>query len=175
MMEAKEKLLQAAERCLLEKGSHATSIKAVAATAGVNHGLIHHYFGSKEGLFIELAKKHLKTTAPPSTLDEEEVVRFLKETVALNSRMMIELRALSFHMPELNRVLVTILTERRKNIRNILNLDEEETNLLMATVAGLGFQSGLDLSLDMELYLRRVFRLIVRDILPQAGKGTQDQ
>lgn len=170
-MEAKEKLLKAAEKCLLEKGSHATSIKAIAAEAGVNHGLIHHYFGSKEGLFIELAKKHLITATPPSSLDEDDVVRFLKGTVAINSRMMIELRALSFHMPELNGVLVDILSERRKNIRNILNLDEERSILLMASVAGLGFQSGLDASLDMDEYLRKAFELTVQalEIIPKGG------
>lgn len=33
-----------------ELGPHAVSVRAIAERAGVNHGLVHHYFGSKAGL-----------------------------------------------------------------------------------------------------------------------------
>ena len=64
-MDVKDKIIIAAGRCLLEKGSHASSVKAIATMAGVNHGLIHHYFGSKEGLFIALLYKHYESIRPP--------------------------------------------------------------------------------------------------------------
>ena len=47
---AEEKLIRAAGELLSEVGPRAASVRAVATRAGVNHGLIHHYFGSKESL-----------------------------------------------------------------------------------------------------------------------------
>lgn len=47
---AEEKLLVAACEMLAEVGPRAASVRAVAARAGVNHGLVHHYFGSKDAL-----------------------------------------------------------------------------------------------------------------------------
>jgi len=47
---AEEKLVRAAGEMLSEVGPRATTVRAVAARAGVNHGLVHHYFGNKEGL-----------------------------------------------------------------------------------------------------------------------------
>ncbi len=47
-------VLVAAVVRLLERRSAADlSVREIAAEAGVNHGLVHHYFGSKEGLIRE--------------------------------------------------------------------------------------------------------------------------
>ena len=45
-----EALLEAASELFAEYGPRATSVRQIAAAAGVNHGLVHHYFGSKGGL-----------------------------------------------------------------------------------------------------------------------------
>jgi AcrR family transcriptional regulator len=50
--EKRIQILQALDRCLQEKPFDQTSIKAIARTAGVNHGLIHYYFKNKEDLLI---------------------------------------------------------------------------------------------------------------------------
>ena len=54
---AEEKLIVAARDLLAEVGPRATSVRSVAARAGVNHGLVHHYFGSKEALLREGMKR----------------------------------------------------------------------------------------------------------------------
>jgi AcrR family transcriptional regulator len=43
-------LLAAATELFAEHGPRSVSVKQVADAAGVNHGLVHHYFGSKDGL-----------------------------------------------------------------------------------------------------------------------------
>lgn len=48
--ESEDKLIQAAAELLGEVGPRAMSVRAVAERAGVNHGLVHHYFGGKDGL-----------------------------------------------------------------------------------------------------------------------------
>ena len=48
----KIKILEALNRCLQEKPFNQTSIKDIAREAGVNHGLLHYYFTSKEDILI---------------------------------------------------------------------------------------------------------------------------
>ncbi|MFF1815901.1 TetR family transcriptional regulator [Kribbella sp. NPDC058245] len=46
-------ILEAARKSFADKGFTATSIRAVAREAGVDAALVHHYFDSKDELFIE--------------------------------------------------------------------------------------------------------------------------
>ena len=45
---AEEALLDAAERLLVEVGYAGITTRRLAEEAGVNHGLVHYYFGSNE-------------------------------------------------------------------------------------------------------------------------------
>jgi len=53
----KKALIQAAAALFSEKGVDAVSLRMIADRAGVNHGLIHRHFGSKETLRIETQEK----------------------------------------------------------------------------------------------------------------------
>jgi AcrR family transcriptional regulator len=43
-------LIDAATGLFAERGPSAVTVRMIAERAGVNHGLVHHYFGSKQGL-----------------------------------------------------------------------------------------------------------------------------
>jgi AcrR family transcriptional regulator len=45
-------VLAAARDCFAERGFEGTTIRAIASAAGVDPALVHHYFGSKEDLFV---------------------------------------------------------------------------------------------------------------------------
>jgi TetR/AcrR family transcriptional regulator, repressor for neighboring sulfatase len=47
---SEEALIRATAELLSNVGPNAVSVRAIAERAGVNHGLVHHYFGSKGGL-----------------------------------------------------------------------------------------------------------------------------
>lgn len=51
--DARAKLVQAVIALLPERGAADLSVRDIARTAGVNHGLVHRHFGSKEALFRE--------------------------------------------------------------------------------------------------------------------------
>jgi len=53
----KKALIQAAAALFSEKGVDAVSLRMIADRAGVNHGLIHRHFGSKETLRIETQER----------------------------------------------------------------------------------------------------------------------
>lgn len=43
-------LVSAAAELFAQRGPSAVTVRHIAEAAGVNHGLVHHYFGSKDGL-----------------------------------------------------------------------------------------------------------------------------
>lgn len=50
--DTRAEVLAAARASFAEKGFRATTIRAVAASAGVDPALVHHYFGTKDDLFL---------------------------------------------------------------------------------------------------------------------------
>jgi AcrR family transcriptional regulator len=50
--DTREAILQAARETFAERGFDRASIRAIAASAGVDPALVHHYFGSKDDLFL---------------------------------------------------------------------------------------------------------------------------
>lgn len=55
--ETEKALREALLRLLEHRSAEAISVRDIAAEAGVNHGLIHHYFGSKDGLIRTVAEE----------------------------------------------------------------------------------------------------------------------
>ncbi|MBM4313796.1 MAG: TetR/AcrR family transcriptional regulator [Deltaproteobacteria bacterium] len=54
----REKLMEAALKLFTQRGYSATTVRELVATAGVTKPVLYYYFGSKEGLFLELMRTH---------------------------------------------------------------------------------------------------------------------
>ena len=54
---AEEALLDAAERLLVDVGYAGITTRKLAEAAGVNHGLVHYYFGSNENLLVRALER----------------------------------------------------------------------------------------------------------------------
>jgi len=54
---AEEALLDAAERLLVDVGHAGITTRRLAEEAGVNHGLVHYYFGSNENLLVRALER----------------------------------------------------------------------------------------------------------------------
>ncbi|MHB1418383.1 MAG: TetR/AcrR family transcriptional regulator [Bacillota bacterium] len=61
--ERREQILQAALKVFARKGLAATKISDIAAAAQLSHGLIYHYFKSKDEIFTVLATQALETSS----------------------------------------------------------------------------------------------------------------
>ncbi len=70
--DARERLIAAGYRVLAERGYEATTVKEVAREAGVNQGLVHYYFGSKDALLLAV-------TAEARRQHEAELQRLREE------------------------------------------------------------------------------------------------
>jgi TetR/AcrR family transcriptional regulator len=54
---ARASVLDAAERLFAEEGFAATSMRDISTASGISHPLIHHHFGSKEGLYAAVKRR----------------------------------------------------------------------------------------------------------------------
>ena len=85
--QGREALLEAAIRVVSEKGLRNLTYRAVAAEAGVTHGLVAHHFGSRDALIeeaLELALTRSLDTAPlnPESGQLEDLGRALPSMVS---------------------------------------------------------------------------------------------
>ena len=107
-----EAFLDAAERLLLELGYPGVTTRRVAAEAGLNHGLVHYYFGSVEKLLVRVLERFTeRLTARQRALyaDPEipflekwrQAMRYLVGTDVEYEKVWLELQALAWNHPEL--------------------------------------------------------------------------
>jgi TetR/AcrR family transcriptional regulator len=77
---AEEALLDAAERLLKAEGYPAITTRRLAAEAGVNHGLVHYYFGSVENLLLRVLERFTeRLTARQRAMYADPEVPFLEK------------------------------------------------------------------------------------------------
>ena len=88
-VEATDALLDAAEQLLVEIGYAAITTRKLAERAGVNHGLVHYYFGSMDDLLLRVVERFTDAlvarqkemyAAPTPFIDKwRQAMRFLDE------------------------------------------------------------------------------------------------
>jgi AcrR family transcriptional regulator len=60
----RERIVNAARRCFLRDGFHATSMQTVLADAGVSAGTFYRYFASKDDVILAIAEENLRDVVP---------------------------------------------------------------------------------------------------------------
>lgn len=143
-------LLDAAERLLIETGYAGLTTRRVAAEAGVNHGLVHYYFGSMEELLLQVLERFTARLIERQTAMYEAdapfidkwrtAMRWLEEDVAAGyPKVWWELQAMAWNHPEMRDRLVRV--------------DEEWRSLLRAHFAGALEEYGIDFPLEATVSL----------------------
>ena len=117
-------LLDAAERLLVEVGHAGITTRRLAEKAGVNHGLVHYYFGSIENLLVRVLERFTaELTARQRAMYAAADVPFIEkwrqamlylvsEDVAYE-KIWLELQALAWNRPELRKPLARVNDEWR--------------------------------------------------------------
>jgi AcrR family transcriptional regulator len=106
--ERKLQILKALDSCLQEKSFEKTSIKDIARVAGVNHGVLHYYFSSKEDILLnyidyviydyQAQLQDWLVTKDVTAMGKKELIReifgFINHKITLNqglSRLFVEI------------------------------------------------------------------------------------
>ena len=164
-MTTRDRLIDAARQCLLERGHQACSVKAIAEAAGVNHGLVHHYFGSKEQLWVAVIEREAEriraslADAPEGFLDRFYVPELLRHPDRM--RLAVEFLALAKSAPAVAGALREHFRLNRQAIARRLGITDEATGaLLFAALFGMVIQAGLDPALPVESAAQRLLSLL---------------
>jgi AcrR family transcriptional regulator len=104
---AEDALLDAAERLLVETGYAGITTRRLAEEAGVNHGLVHYYFGSNENLLVRALERftdglidrqrELYATDVPFVEKWRTAMRYLVSEDVTYEKIWLELQALAWN------------------------------------------------------------------------------
>ena len=120
---AEEALLDAAERLLADVGYAGITTRRLAKEAGVNHGLVHYYFGSNENLLVHALERFTgRLIARQRELYEDDVpfadkwrtaMRYLVSEDVRYQKIWLELQALAWNNPDIRARLARVNAEWR--------------------------------------------------------------
>jgi AcrR family transcriptional regulator len=120
---AEEALLDAAERLLVEVGYAGITTRRLAEEAGVNHGLVHYYFGSNENLLVRALERfterliarqrELYAADIPFAEKWRTAMRYLVSEDLTYEKVWLELQALGWNKPDLRARLARVNQEWR--------------------------------------------------------------
>jgi AcrR family transcriptional regulator len=116
-------LLDAAERLLVEVGYAGITTRRLAEEAGVNHGLVHYYFGSMENLLVRVLERFTeRLTARQRALYAADMpfiekwrraMRYLVGEDVEYEKIWLELQALAWNNPDLAERVTSVNDEWR--------------------------------------------------------------
>jgi AcrR family transcriptional regulator len=120
---AEDVLLDAAERLLVDVGYAGITTRRLAEEAGVNHGLVHYYFGSNENLLVRALErfterlidrqKEMYAAETPFVEKWRTAMRYLVSEDVTYEKIWLELQALAWNQPELRERLARVNAEWR--------------------------------------------------------------
>jgi AcrR family transcriptional regulator len=188
----KIRILQALDHCLQEKPFDRTSIKDIARAAGVNHGLLHYYFKSKEDILISyidyvmefyksMLDDWLKSNSDPGMDTKtriETFFEFMSERVTLNktlSAVFIEIWEIALYNPNVRTKLQRTYGEWIGFLTNMLDPftgdGASARQIAMGTIAFLEGMALFSILLDTnELDFHKTLKGFRKNIIVMAGK-----
>ena len=139
---AEEALLDAAERLLVDVGYAKITTRRLADEAGVNHGLVHYYFGSMENLLVQVLERFTeRLTARQRALYAAEQVPFIEKwRQAMRylvgddveyQKIWLELQALAWNDPELQDRVARVNAEWRTVLADAFDEPRREYGIEM--------------------------------------------
>ncbi len=120
---AEEALLDAAERLLADVGYAGVTTRRLARQAGINHGLVHYYFGSNENLLVHALERftgrliarqrELYAADLPFAEKWRTAMRYLVSEDVSYEKIWLELQALAWNNAEIRARLAQVNAEWR--------------------------------------------------------------
>ena len=138
---AEEALLDAAERVLVDAGYAAITTRRLAEEAGVNHGLVHYYFGSVENLLVRTLERFTERLVTrqremyaadmPFLEKWRTAMRYLMSEDVVYEKVWLELQALAWNQPDLRERLARVNAEWRSVLTEAFEQPHRELGIEM--------------------------------------------
>jgi AcrR family transcriptional regulator len=122
--ETENAFLDAAERLLIEDGYARITTRRLAAEAGLNHGLVHYYFGSMEEVFVRALERFtgrlverqraMYAADVPFIEKWRTAMSYLEQDIAAGyPKIWLELQALGWNNPDIRERVARVNAEWR--------------------------------------------------------------
>jgi AcrR family transcriptional regulator len=157
---AEDALLDAAERLLVEAGYARITTRRLAEAAGVNHGLVHYYFGSVENLLVRTLERftegliarqrELYASDLPIALKWRTAMAYLVAHDATYEKIWLELQALGWNDPGLRERLAGVNAEWRAVLTEAFREPHRELGIPMPLEALVSLVMTFNLGLIVE-------------------------
>jgi len=138
---AEEALLDAAERLLAGAGYAGITTRRLAKEAGVNHGLVHYYFGSNENLLVHTLERftarlitrqrELYAADVPFADKWRTAMRYLVSEDVRYQKIWLELQALAWNHPDIRARLARVNAEWRAVLTDALDQPRRELGIAL--------------------------------------------
>ncbi len=138
---AEEALLDAAERLLVDIGYAGITTRRLAEEAGINHGLVHYYFGSNENLLVRALERFterliarqrdLYSADVPFIEKWRTAMRYLLSEDVSYEKVWLELQALAWNRPDVREHLARVNAEWRAVLTEAFEQPHRELGIPM--------------------------------------------
>jgi AcrR family transcriptional regulator len=138
---AEDALLDAAERLLVDVGHAGITTRRLAEAAGVNHGLVHYYFGSNENLLARALERFTErmierqramyAAGEPFVEKWRMAMRYLVSEDLSYQKVWLELQALAWNDPALRERLAQVNEEWRSVLTEAFTEPHRELGIAM--------------------------------------------
>jgi len=133
-------ILDAAERLLIEDGYARITTRRLAAEAGLNHGLVHYYFGSMEEVFVRALERFTERLIErqramyaadvPFIEKWRTAMSYLEQDIAAGyPKIWLELQALGWNNPDIRERVARVNAEWRAVLTEAFAAAAEEYGL----------------------------------------------
>lgn len=171
-----ELILDAAYKCVAEKGYANISLRDIAKEANVALSQLHYYFGSKKKLFQEIIKRmigkyttELEQQIKKDKSDNKEIsniLKYMKEALEKNPelfKILFDLSSLALRSDSFKRMLSDLLDHLSGVIKECIDekssmLDELKnfssstlSRLILGSILGVAFEYTLDFNKDEDI------------------------
>jgi AcrR family transcriptional regulator len=161
--ERRLQILKALDACLQEKSFEKTSIKDIARVAGVNHGVLHYYFSSKEDILLNYIDyviddyqsqvKDLLGSKDVDRLGKRELIEmifgFINDRITLNkslSRIFVEIWEIAlYHDAVRAKVREAYMRWFDELVANLSRYIDDEQFAIQVSIAMVAFWEGMAL------------------------------
>jgi AcrR family transcriptional regulator len=157
---AEEALLDAAEQLLVDVGYSGVTTRRLAEVAGVNHGLVHYYFGSIENLLVRalerfteglIARQRELYAADLPFIDKwRTAMRYLTSDDVTYEKIWLELQALAMNNADLRDRLASVNDEWRAVLKDAFEPTREELGIDIPTEALVSLVMTFNLGIMLE-------------------------
>jgi AcrR family transcriptional regulator len=161
--ERRQQILDALSLCLKDKSFEKTSIKDIAKVAGVNHGVLHYYFESKESIllhYIDYVMEYYgsqfndwigaKDTSNYTRQDFiREIFEFVNHKITLNkdlSRLFVEIWEIALYNPAVKKKLQQTYEQWTRTISSMIQkTSADDISIEILSIAMVAFWEGMAL------------------------------